>query len=100
MISWIVGVQEANLDHSFVSKFCELLMIRVSPLGEGSLSPREWAQQKQILLKYVQVSCAYIAQQQAIAEARMDEVSPHHPCLQVSALGGGKQVKDTKLLEL
>lgn len=65
--------QEAGLEHSSIAKFCELLLFGA---GEAGLSPREWLQQKQILLKYVQISCAHIAQQQALADARMDEVRP------------------------
>ena len=56
--------QEANLDHSLVTRFCEQLLFKTERSADVSLSPREWTQQKQVLLKYVQVSCGYINRQQ------------------------------------
>ncbi len=69
-------MQEAKLDHAFIARFCEQLLFRRRPGGDAPLSPRDWGRQKQILLKYVQVSCSYVAQQQAIADARMQQARP------------------------
>ena len=73
-------MQEAKLDHAFVTKFCEQMLFRPGTPQEGAMTPREWTQQKQILLKYVQVSCNYFAHQQAVADARMAQVPPALIC--------------------
>ena len=73
-------MQEAKLDHAFVTKFCEQMLFRPGMPLEGAMTPREWTQQKQILLKYVQVSCNYLAHQQAVADARMAQVPPPLIC--------------------
>ena len=73
-------MQEAKLDHAFITKFCEQMLFRPGMPQEGAMTPREWTQQKQILLKYVQVSCSYLAHQQAVADARIAQVTPPLIC--------------------
>ena len=68
-----LAMQEANLDHAFITRFCEFLLFRGTPRQDAS----EWTAQKQILLKYVQVSCSYVSRQQAAIEERIAQV-----CLQ------------------
>ena len=66
-----VIVQEANLDHNFITTFCEFLLFRPGAPGEVMLTPTQWRNEKQMVVKYVQVSCTNIAKQQALADSRM-----------------------------
>jgi len=72
-------LQEANLDHSFITTFCEFLLFRPASQGETGLSPTQWRNEKQMVFKYVQLSCSHIAKQQALADSRMLQVG--HLCL-------------------
>jgi len=76
--------QEANLDHSFITTFCEFLLFRPASQGETGLSPTQWRNEKQMVFKYVQLSCSHIAKQQALADSRMLQVQEESRRLQQS----------------
>lgn len=66
--------QEANLDHNFITTFCEYLLFRPGSRSDTGLSSTQWRNEKQMVVKYVQVSCSHIARQQEIADSRMLQV--------------------------
>ena len=70
----VICLQEASLDHAFIIRFCEFLLHRSMPRQDAFASPAEWTTQKQILLKYVQVSCSHVVHRQAAVEEQLSRV--------------------------
>ena len=80
-------MQEANLDHNFITTFCEFLLFRPGAPGEVMLTPTQWRNEKQMVVKYVQVSCTHMAKQQALADSRMLQVASPAPAQSTVASG-------------
>jgi hypothetical protein len=76
--------QEANLDHNFITAFCEFLLFRPGSHSEAGLSATQWRNEKQMVVKYVQVSCTHIARQQSLADKRLLQVQEEAQRLQQS----------------
>lgn len=68
-------LQEASLDHNFITSFCEYLLFRPGSRSETGFSATQWRNEKQMVVKYVQVSCTHIARQQEIADSKMLQVA-------------------------